>query len=89
MKEVLLIKIEGKIIRLELRNENGVVDFKEWEEDGNFSKTLLVWIDELLTKNKLKISDIDPDIKVETGNDSYTSARIASVVARIMKYSLS
>jgi hypothetical protein len=89
MKEVLLIKVEGKKIRLELQNEKGIVDTKEWQEDGNLSKTLLVGIDELLTKNRLKISDIDPDIKVETDNDSYTSARIASVVAKIMKYSLS
>lgn len=89
MKEVLLIKVAGKKIHLELQNEKGIVDTKEWEEDGNLSKTLLVGIDELLTENKLKISDIEPDIKVETDNDSYTSARIASVVAKIMKYSLS
>lgn len=89
MKEKLLIRVEGKKIHLELQNKKGIVDTKEWEEDGNLSKTLLVGIDELLTKNKLKISDINPDVEVEADNDSYTSARIASVVAKIMKYSLS
>ncbi len=89
MKEKLVIKVEGKAITLELEKENSVLDTKEWQEDGNLSKTLLNEIDTILTKNKLKISDIDPDVRVETDNDSYTSARIVNVVAKIMKYSLS
>ncbi len=89
MKERLAIKIEGKKISLELENENGIIDTKEWQEDGSLSKTLLSEIDALLNKNKLKISDIDPDVRVETDNDSYTSARIASVVAKMIKFSLS
>lgn len=89
MKENLIIRIVGKKISLELENENGVVDTKEWQEDGNLSKTLLSEIANFLKRNKLLISEINPDVEVLADNESYTSARIAKVVAETIKYSLS
>jgi hypothetical protein len=89
MENKLLIKIEGAEIRLELSHKDKIVGEDIWREDGNLSKNLLKRIDGLLSGNKLKINDIDPNIKVESDNESYTSARIAKVVARMMEYSLS
>lgn len=84
-----MIKVEKKEILLELSSKDTLIDSETWQEDGNLSKNLLKKIDDLLSRNGLKITDIHSDIKVKADNESYTSARITKVIAEVMKYSLS
>ncbi|MDA3814924.1 MAG: hypothetical protein PF549_00985 [Patescibacteria group bacterium] len=90
MKEDFLIKIfiEESTIRLRLMKNEEVIDEKSWQEKANLSLKLLLNIDKLLEKNKIKKEQLN-NIEVESDQSiSYSSTRIARAVAEAEHYCL-
>ena len=87
-KIILIIKIEHPKIHLILKSkEKSVMDEIYWEDRNDLSKTLLAAIDKLLTRNKIKVSQLEK-VEVETDQARYTSSRIAQAVAKTVNYCL-
>lgn len=87
-KKILIIKIKGRKILLELKDSKKIlIDSFEWEDENNMSTELLSTIDTLVKRNKIGIGDLG-DIKVLSDQKSYTSTRIASAVAKTVSYCL-
>jgi tRNA A37 threonylcarbamoyladenosine modification protein TsaB len=82
----IIINIDDREIKIILKDKNEIIDEFSWEEDQNLSQRLLVEIDNLLSKNKLKPSEIKK-MQVETGiPDKFTTVRIAKVVAKTFNF---
>jgi len=82
----IIIKIEDRKVELILENNNKIVDKFSWREERNLSQKLLVEIDNLLKKNKLKSLDIK-NMQVKTDiSERFTTVRIAKIVAKTFNF---
>ena len=84
---ILIIDLSGKEIELILEKDKKILDSFEWEGLYQLSETLLLNIDKLLKKNKVKLNEIK-DIKIIESTDSIISTRIAKAVALGLKVKL-
>ena len=71
---------------LYLKDGRKIIDKVEWLENNNLSQKLLLEIDKIIRKNKLKKEDIK---KIEVKSDipvGYTTTRIAQTVAKTYNF---
>ena len=91
MKKEFLIKIliKGQQIEVQLLREKGsvIVDGMSWQEEKNLSLKLLVNIDKILEKNRIKKEQLN-NIEVDSDETTYSSTRIAKTVAEAGRYCL-
>jgi hypothetical protein len=84
MKKEFLIKIliKGQQVELQLlrKKEFNVIDKMIWQEENNLSLKLLVNIDNILEKNRIKKGQLN-NIEVDSDETTYSSTRIAKTVA--------
>ncbi|MCD6149946.1 hypothetical protein J7J13_04165 [bacterium] len=85
------------VLRLCLKKEKNIlylidgekiVDQFFWKEESNISQKLLLEIDKIIKKNKLKLDGVK---KLEVKSDipaSYTTVRIAKTVAKTFNYGI-
>ena len=71
---------------LYLKNKNGVIDKSEWLENNNLSQKLLLGIDKIIRRNRLKKEDIkNMEIKADIPV-GYTTTRIAQTIAKTYNF---
>ncbi len=91
MKKEFLIKIliKGQQIELQLLREKefNIIDKMSWQEENNLSLKLLVNIDKILEKNRIKKEQLN-NIEVDSDETTYSSTRIAKTVAEAGCYCL-
>jgi tRNA A37 threonylcarbamoyladenosine modification protein TsaB len=69
-----------------LRDGRKIIDKTEWLENNNLSQKLLLEVDKIIRKNKLKKEDIK---KIEVKSDipvGYTTTRIAQTIAKTFNF---
>ncbi len=82
----IIIEIKNKVTKLILKEGGAILDEFTFPEDHNISERLLPLIDELLKRHDLTPKDIK-NFSVETDlGDSYTSRRIAEIVANVFNW---
>jgi len=82
------IVLKNSEIAIELRNNQKIVDSINLENANNLSKILLVNIDSILRRNKLKKNQLK-NISVKSDiPDSYTSHRIAKSLEKSFNFAL-
>jgi hypothetical protein len=80
----LLIDIKKGSISISLKEGTKTVDEVSFPDMRNLTKKLLSEIDRLLKRNKLDICDVIEARVDSDQSDSFTSTRIARVVANVM-----
>ena len=73
---------------LYLKDGNKILDKTQWLENNNLSQRLLLEIDKIIRKNKLKKKDIE---KIEVKSDipvGYTTTRIAQTIAKTYNFTV-
>lgn len=85
MALIVYIETATDICSVALGNENGLLDMRECTVGPSHAAILTVYIEELLQKNKIKISDLHA-IAVSMGPGSYTGLRIGVSVAKGLCY---
>jgi tRNA A37 threonylcarbamoyladenosine modification protein TsaB len=71
---------------LYLKDGKKIIDRMEWPEKNNLSQKLLLEVDRIIRKNRLKKKDIK---KIEIKSDipvGYTTTRIAETVAKTYNF---
>ena len=81
------ISIDHPSVTLGLLREQKVVDEVSWEDRNSLSVELLAAIDKLLKKNKIKKEQLN-SIDVESKQSTYSSTRIAKIIAKAGCYCL-
>ncbi len=86
---ILAIRTDKPIAELYLfDNTDSLVDRQVWTAERKLADELLVEIEQLLIKNKLKFNSLT-GIIIFTGEGSFTGLRIGTTVANTLAYSLS
>ena len=75
------IKIENKLVTLNLLDKKTIMDSIVMEEEYRLSEDLLPTIDKLLKKNKLEAKDITKMTLQSDLGENFTTYRIAKAVA--------
>lgn len=84
----LIIEIESNIVKAILEEKNRIIGQESFELDNNLTEKLLPTIDKLLKKHKLEPRNLKKaELKCDAPN-SYTTHRIAKVVADTINFSL-
>jgi tRNA A37 threonylcarbamoyladenosine modification protein TsaB len=83
---ILFIRTDKPTAELYVYSENKQLDEFFWQGDRQLADTLLVNIQELLSRNNAKLNGIK-GIVVFTGKGSFTGLRIGSTVANTLAYS--
>lgn len=87
MAVTLTIKTDKPLAELCLFSDHHRIDCLKWEAHLKLAETLHKQIDQLLSRNNLKINDIGSVI-VYSGPGSFTGLRIGVAVANAISYSL-
>lgn len=87
MKKNILISIDHPLVSAILFDDGKETDRITWEDDNNLSLNLLEKIDKLLMGNDLEIEEIN-EIKVDSLQTTYSSTRIAKILANTTNYYL-
>ncbi len=85
MALILHIETATDVCSVALSNENGLIDIRESTEGRSHASVLTVFIDELLKRNTIVVSDLHA-IAVSMGPGSYTGLRIGVSVAKGLCY---
>lgn len=84
---VLVIDLSAKAPRLALKQNKKIIDEYSWDGLYQLSESLILKIDNLLKKNKIKLSQLS-QIKVIPSQESIVGARIAQATALGLKVKL-
>lgn len=84
---IITLKTDGPIAEIGLFNKDQALDYFKYEHLNQLSENLLIEIEKLLSKNKLKYSDLF-GINVYQGPGSFTGLRIGISLANALSYSL-
>ena len=87
MKNSILISIKHPLVSVILFGGKKKMDEITWKDNNDLSLNLLKNIDNLLSKNKLKIKMVNK-IEVNSLQTTYSSSRIAKIVAKTTNYYL-
>jgi hypothetical protein len=82
----IILEIKENEISLLLKDKKRVVDEISWKERLDLSEKLLVIVDKILSKNKLKTQDIDKMVVKSDISDNLTTVRIAKTVAETFNF---
>ncbi len=82
----IILEIKENEISLLLKDKKRVVDEISWKERLDLSEKLLVIVDKLLSKNKIKTQDIDKMVVKSDISDNLTTVRIAKTVAETFNF---
>jgi hypothetical protein len=80
------IKIENKLVEINLLNGKKTIDNITIAEEHRLSEDLLPTIDKLLKKNKLETKDIAEMTVKSDMDDNFTTPRIAKAVANAFNW---
>ncbi|MCL5113343.1 MAG: tRNA (adenosine(37)-N6)-threonylcarbamoyltransferase complex dimerization subunit type 1 TsaB [Patescibacteria group bacterium] len=84
---ILTLRTDNPTAELGLFNKNQKVDYFKYRHFNQLSEDLLIKIEKLFNKNKLKFSDLS-GIIVYKGPGSFTGLRIGISLANALSYSL-
>jgi len=85
MALILHIETATDVCSVAIANESGLIDLCETAEGRSHASILTVFVEELLQKNKIRVSDLHA-IAVSMGPGSYTGLRIGVSVAKGLCY---
>jgi len=87
MSLILNIETSSTICSVCLAKDGVLVDYRQDKQGNSHARVLTVFIEDLVQKNNLAISDLDA-IAVSAGPGSYTGLRIGTSVAKGLCYAL-
>lgn len=87
MALILNIETSSTICSVCVAQNGRVIDFREDSQGNSHARVLTVFIEDLMQKNNLKLSDLDA-IAVSAGPGSYTGLRIGTSTAKGLCYAL-
>jgi hypothetical protein len=82
----LLIDVNKGNIEISLRKKGRIIDSLSFPDMHNLTEELLPGIDQLLKRNKLDIFDVVRSQVNSDQSDSFTTTRIARVVADVITH---
>ena len=87
MALILNIETSSPVCSVCLAKDGMLIDFREDLKGNSHAKILTIFIDELFSKNKISIAELDA-VAVSAGPGSYTGLRIGTSVAKGLCYAL-